>query len=108
MAWWIVAAILVVVLLVMVAVYRTSLREQRALTNYALLLLLNDEVLEKHRTDLAEFVRQSNAKGAADLGVQVYAATTRMVVGMSGNSLGVAGLLWKLKNSQQELQLTPR
>jgi hypothetical protein len=96
MAWWIVIAF-AIVLLLMAMVYRTSLRAQRRLTNYALLLLLNDEVLEKHRADLSEFVRSVDAKGAGDLGLQVYKATTKLAVSMSDNSLGVAGLLWKLR-----------
>jgi hypothetical protein len=97
MEWWIIAALTGVVLL-LTKLYRISLRENRELTNYALLILLDEKVHEVQRASLAEFVRVSDAKNAKELGTNVYLATSKLAARLSGNMLGVAGLLWKLKN----------
>jgi hypothetical protein len=96
MEWWIVAA-LVVVLLLMIRLYRISLRETRALTNYTLLILLDEKVLAAQRESLREFVRASEAKNAGELGGKVYLATGQLAEKLSHTVLGTNGLLWELK-----------
>jgi len=97
MEWWIIAA-LAGALLMMLAVYRISLRENRALTNYVLLILLDETVHASQRRALADFVRASDAKYAGELGGKVYLATGQLAERLRGTMLGTNGLLWKLKN----------
>jgi hypothetical protein len=42
MEWWIIG-VLAIATIILISIYRVSLRENRALTNYALLLMLDDE-----------------------------------------------------------------
>jgi hypothetical protein len=97
MEWWIVAA-LAVVLLVQIKVYRLALAENRALTNYVLLMLLDGKVQGVQRASLVEFVHATDAKNAGDLGIKVRLATESLATKLYGNTLlGVNGMLWKLK-----------
>jgi hypothetical protein len=97
MELWIIGG-LVVALLNMINVYRIALREIRELTNYALLILLDDGVHNVQRASLAEFVGATDAKHAGDLGVKVRVATHSLAAKLYENTvLGVNGRLWKLK-----------
>ena len=98
MEWWIIAALTGVVLL-LTKLYRTSLRENRGLTNCALLILLDEKVHEAQRASLLEFVRASDAKNAGALGISVRIATQSLAARLHDTMLGVNGLLWKLKNN---------
>ena len=96
MELWIIAALTGVVLL-LTKLYRTSLRENRQLTNYALLILLDEKAHEVQRASLADFVRASDAKNAGELGISVRLATQSLAARLYDTMLGVNGLLWKLK-----------
>lgn len=96
MEWWLIAAMAVVIIF-LIAIYRRSLRENRELAHYALLLMLNEEIYRIHRRKLAEFVASSEAKSAVDLGLKVYLATGRMASQIKDGTLLVAGELWNLK-----------
>jgi hypothetical protein len=98
MEWWIIAA-LAVALLIMISVYRIALRENRALTNFVLLVLLDSKVYEAQRASVAEFVRAIEAKSAADLGIKTALATQSASLKLAHTVLGTNGLLWKLKQS---------
>jgi hypothetical protein len=98
MEWWIVAA-LAVTLVVMITVYRIAVHENRALTNYVLLILLGPKVHEAQRASPAEFVRATDAMDARDLGSKVRLATQSLAMKLAHTMLGVNGLLLKLKNS---------
>jgi hypothetical protein len=96
MEWWIVGALIMVVI-VLISIYRISLRESRTLTNYALLILLDETVHAAERKGLADLVRAIDAKDAGELGVKVNIATAQLAERLSGTRLGTYGLLWKLK-----------
>ena len=51
MDWWIIA-ILAIAVVILVSIYRISLRENRDLTHYMLLLVLNDEIYRAARVNL--------------------------------------------------------
>jgi hypothetical protein len=95
--WIIATGILGLIVVMLASVYRLALRENRALANYVLLILLDDGVHDVQRNSLAEFVRTTEARNAADLKISVSLATTRLAEKLSDTGLGVAGLLWKLK-----------
>jgi hypothetical protein len=97
MEWWIIVPLAGVALMFM-NLYRIALRENRQLTNYALLVLLDETVLSSQRKSLAEFARASNAKNAGELGSEAYLATTRLAGRLPGY-ISIGGLLWKIKNA---------
>jgi hypothetical protein len=66
--------ILGAVALLFVHLYRTALRENRALANYALLILLDDGVCGVQRKGLADVVKSIDAKNAGELGIKVGVA----------------------------------
>ncbi|HTF00426.1 MAG TPA: hypothetical protein VK621_17545 [Bradyrhizobium sp.] len=67
------------------------------MTDLVVLILLDPKVHEVQTKGLADLVRGSDAKNAGELGGKVYLATCELAERLSGNSLGTAGLLWKLK-----------
>jgi len=98
MAWWI-AGVLAVLLVLFFSLYWRALTEARQLVNLYVLVLLEEKVYGAQRTALLDFIAQSNAKNAAELGTAVNLATTGMALRMKGNTLGVAGILWKAKSA---------
>jgi hypothetical protein len=98
MEWWIIGG-LTVVLLILIAIYRRSLRENRNLANYVLLILLDQKIHTVQSKGLADLVRTIDAKNAGELGGRVYMATSQLAERLSGNMLGTYGLLWQLKIS---------
>jgi hypothetical protein len=50
---------------------------------------------------LSDVVQSIEAKNAADLGLKVNLLLNRLAERLRDTMLGVAGLLWKLKNSGQ-------
>jgi hypothetical protein len=97
MEWWIIGG-LVVVLFMMISVYRIALRENRELTNYVLLILLEDGIHKVQSASLAELVRATDAKHAGDLSLKVRIAMQSLAAKLSATTMpGVNGMLWKLK-----------
>jgi hypothetical protein len=94
---WIIAALLALVVVVLTALYRKALNEERNLTNYALLILLDESAWKAQRRGLHEMVRSLDVSNAGQLGAQVNLATSQLAARLSGTILGVAGMLWKLK-----------
>ena len=95
---WIVGALALVVV-VLIALNRRSTREGVWLTNYAVLILLDETAYAEHRKALANLVHAIEAKDAADLGGRVHLGLIQLAEMFAGNTLGVLGLLWKLKNA---------
>jgi hypothetical protein len=93
---------LAIVAVLFIHLYRTALRENRALCNFALLILLDETVYVTQRKGLTDLVRSIDAKGAGELGGKIYLATNQLALRLSGNSLGTAGLLWKLRERSGE------
>ena len=85
------------VVLVLISIYRISLRENRQLMNYALLILLNDGVHKVQRDSLIEFIRQNDAKDFNELGWNVRRKMEAVVLKHFDNILGVNSLIWKFK-----------
>jgi hypothetical protein len=98
MEWWIIAALSVIVI-VLISIYRISLRESRHLTNYVLLILLDEKVHAAQSKSLADLVRSIDAKNAVELGGKINLAAAQLAARLSGTMLGTAGLLWKLKTT---------
>src|ERR1700733_9545536 len=94
MAWMLGVSILAIFLLV--ALYRRSIRQNSHLTNYALLLLLDDSVHAVQKRGLQELVASLDATGASELGGKVNLAVSNLADRLSHTMLGVAGMLWKL------------
>jgi hypothetical protein len=95
---WIVGALALVVVL-LVTLYRKSIRECNHLTNFALLILLDERVYAAQRKGLADLVHTIEAKNAGDLGGRVNLALIQLAERLGDTMLGTAGLLWKLKNT---------
>jgi hypothetical protein len=91
------AGVLALLLLLFIALYRKSLKESRDLTNFALLILLDEGVCANQRKALTQFVRSSDARDAADLRIKVSLATAQLAARLGHTLLGTAGLLWKLR-----------
>jgi hypothetical protein len=98
MAWWIVAFLALAVIL-LALMYRQALAEGRHLTNFALLILLDDKVHAAQRHGLTDLVRSIEAKSAADLYPKVSLATTNLATKLSHTILGTSGLLWQLRQT---------
>jgi hypothetical protein len=103
MDWWISGALGVVVL-ILIAIYRRSLRETRFIAHYLLLILLDEEVYAVQRKALANFVRATDAKNAAELGGKTYDGTCQLAEKLSIDMLAVNRLLWKLKTDAASSQ----
>jgi hypothetical protein len=93
---WIVA-VLTVVSVLLFALYRKCLRESCHVTNYALLLLLDENIHAAQRKGLIDLVHAIDAKNATELGLKVNLATTQLASRLSNTMLGTLGKLWALK-----------
>lgn len=99
MEWWIIGT-LVLIILMLVSIYRKALSENRSLSNFTLLVLLDDGLHTYHRQGLIEYVRAIEVKDATDLLIKGKLALDRLAANVASNSsLGVSALLWKIRNS---------
>jgi hypothetical protein len=96
MTW--LAGALGVLLVVFIALYRRALRENRALGNYTLMLLLDEGVHAMQRKNLAELVRNIDARNTGDLFPKVKLSLDALAERLNINPLGVAAYLWKLRS----------
>jgi hypothetical protein len=94
---WAVGALAVLVLL-LVELYRRALREIGLLANFALLVLLDGNAYAVQRQGLVDSVRSIDARNALELGARVNASLSNLAARLDATKLGIAGLLWKLKN----------
>ena len=93
------AATIGVVTALFIVLYWKAVAESNRLTNYALIILLDETVYFAQRKGLTDLVRSIDAKNAGDLGGKVNLAVIQLAERLRGASLGVAGLLWKLKTA---------
>lgn len=100
MGWWI-AGILGVLLALLYSLYWRALSEARQLVNLLVLVLLDEEVRNAQQAGLMNFIAASNAKNAGELGSAVNLAMINLAAKMKGNTLGVAGILWKAKTAEK-------
>ena len=97
MEWWIIGTLSIVYLVLLAVMYLMSARESRALTNYALLILLADDTHATQRASLIELIRATDAKDASQLGRKTRAAITKVAMRLSNTMLYVNRLAWNLK-----------
>ena len=97
MTWMVATFAIAVVAVLFIHLYRMALRENRALTNFALLILLDEKVYAAQQKGLTDLVQSIDARNARELGGKVYLATTQLAARLSGTVLGTNGLLWKRK-----------
>lgn len=99
MEWWIIGA-LVLVILVLGSIYRKSVAENRHLSNFTLLVLLDEGLHKYHQQGLIEYIQAIDAKNAFDLLIKTKLAQDQLAEKVaSDSSLGVSALLWKIRNS---------
>jgi hypothetical protein len=99
MEWWIIG-VLVVVVLVLVSIYRKSLSENRHLSNFTLLVLLDEGLHKHHRQGLIDYLQTVDAKDAFDLLIKATLAQDQLATKVASNSsLGVSALLWKIRGN---------
>jgi hypothetical protein len=97
MDWWLIGT-LGIVIVTLIAIYRRSVRESRALTYLALALTLDDDVREAQQVNLRKYVTSVDAKNAPDLSLKVFLLTSQIAERMVDNAAPtVAARLWKLK-----------
>ena len=94
---WIIGVLVLLVVLTG-SMYWKSVRQCNQLTNFALLILLDEGIHTAQRYGLINLVRTIDAKNAGELGSKMNIATGRLAEKLEGTTLGVAGLLWKLRN----------
>src|SRR5664280_3153289 len=97
MEWIIVVLTLIVVLFI--ALYWKSVREGNQLTNYVLLILLDDETHASQKKALSDLVHGIDAKNSSQLGGRVNLLLVRLAERFGGSMLRVVELLWQLKNA---------
>src|SRR5436305_13527591 len=99
---WIAGAGAIIAVLFFV-LYQKSLKENRNITNFALMVLIDPGVYQAQRSSLIQFVRASSSQTASDLGLAAYLATGNLANKMHLSSLAVAGLLWQLRTQKEPL-----
>jgi hypothetical protein len=97
MEWWINAALSLIFFVLLGVMYFISVRESRALSNYALLILLDHDVHATQRASLKDLILASDAKNAFQLGKKTRTAITDVAMRLSKTTLDVNGIVRKHK-----------
>jgi len=97
MEWWIIGTLIFVYLVLLACMYLMSARESRALTNYALLILLGEDTHATQRASLIELIRATDAEDASKLGRKARTAITKVAMRLSDTVLRMNQLAWNLK-----------
>jgi hypothetical protein len=108
MDWWLIgtAGTLGIVIVNLIAIYRRSLSEGRALTNYLLAMTLHDEVYKSQRENLAKFIMMLEAKDPIDLKIKVSIRTGQLAQRVENTmSPMVIERLWKLRSGELKFDL---
>ena len=90
--------ILAVLVLLLAELYRRALREIGLLVNLALLVLLDGNAYAVQRQGLVDLVQSIEATNALQLSARVSASLSTLAARQNATKLGIAGLLWRLKN----------
>jgi len=96
MEWWIIAA-LAVVLFLLANMHRISARENRELTNFALLALLDENARASQRAALIALVQATEANDAGELGGKISTSTSRLARPLANTWPRTNDLLWNSK-----------
>jgi hypothetical protein len=97
MGWIIATCTLGLLAMMLTALYRRAFRENRHLTNYALLMLLDEKVYASQRQELIGLVHNTDAKNATELSARIQVATSHTAARLADTSLAAARLLWQIK-----------
>ena len=83
---------------VLALLYYRGRKERVHLANYALFLLLSDEIVHAHRASLHELVRDFEANNAMDLYLEAMRSMDHLASELAGTTAaGVHAGLWALK-----------
>ena len=97
MEWWIIGTLIFVYLVLLACMYLMSARESRALTNYALLILLGEDTHATQRASLIELIRATDAEDASQLGRKARTAITKVAMRLLNTKLDMNRFAWNLK-----------
>ena len=100
MGW--LAGVLAILVVLFWVLYWKAITECRNVSNYALLILLDESVYAAQRAGLIELVRSIKAENAGELGQKVNLSLSQLAARLGGTLLGTGGMLWKLKQSTTE------
>jgi hypothetical protein len=106
MDWWLIGLLVVlgITIITLISIYRRSLSEGRALTNFLLAMTLHDEVYKSQRENLSKYITMIAAKDPIDLKMQVALRTQEMVQRVENTVSGmVIERLWKLRAGELKL-----
>jgi hypothetical protein len=106
MDWWLIGVlgVLGIIIVTLISIYRRSLSEGRALTNFLLAMTLHDEVYKSQRENLSKYITMIEAKDPIDLKMQVALRTQEMVQRVENTVSGmVIERLWKLRTGELKL-----
>jgi hypothetical protein len=106
MDWWLIGLLVVlgITIITLISIYRRSLSEGRALTNFLLAMTLHDEVYKSKRENLSKYITMIEAKDPIDLKMQVALRTQEMVQRVENTVSGmVIERLWKLRAGELKL-----
>jgi hypothetical protein len=102
--WWVIGA-LGIIIVTLIAIYRRSLREGRALTHYLLAMTLHEAVYQSQRDNLAKFTMNIEAKDPFDLTSKVSLRTQQLVRRVEKMMIPVVlDRLWKLRTDELKLE----
>src|SRR5262249_43049241 len=91
---WIIVGALIIAVVILISIYRMSLRKNRLLTDYVMLMVLDKETYAIQRSSLAEYVEATQAENGTDLATKV---SRRIASELPNNADRVARLLWDFK-----------
>ena len=94
---WIIVTILLLYPAILAALYFILAREIRAITNYAVLVLLDEDVHSTQRSSLMELICAAEAKDAVQLGGKARTAITKVAMRLLSTKLDVNRVAWSLK-----------
>ncbi len=88
--------------------HQRATTERRDLSNYALLVLLDDKIYRAQREGLVGFVRTTEAKDALELGMKANMSVIHLARQLGNTLLGTQGLLWKLRTETPSIEASLR
>jgi hypothetical protein len=94
---WIIAAIFSLYPVILAGMYFILAREIRAITNYAVLVLLDEGVHSTQRSSLIELICATEADDAVQLGEKARTVITKVAMRLLRTKLDVNRVAWSLK-----------
>jgi len=84
------------------SLYRRALKIRMNLVSLIVMVLLDDEITQKQKQGLRDFIKKSEATNAAELGQQVNSSVEHFANNLAQHYsiIGAAGLAWKIKTGE--------